>query len=73
MVTFFQLLMPVACCLLILYLQHLAEEYSHYNVEHPFEQSVGYLSDCIGDDCTTLGYGIIGESTDPESEEYEWI
>lgn len=33
----------------------------------------GILPKCIGEDCVTVGYFIIGDDTDPHAPEYDWI
>ena len=56
--TLFQLATPVFFCLLIVYLQWLTDSYTSLSMPNP-TSDVGPMQHCIGEDCITIGYGII--------------
>lgn len=71
--TLFQIFLPIACCLFILYFQHLADYFSSLARPTPVELNLIPLSKCEWTDCTTIGYGIVGDSKSADSDEYAWI
>ena len=72
-VTVCQIIMPILCCLLVLYFQSVAEDYANVFRETPDEHPLSKLPKCFGDDCVTVGFGIVGDSPDPKNAEYDWI
>ena len=56
--TCFQLATPVFFCLLIVYLQWLADSFTTMSLPNP-SRDVGPMNKCRGDGCITIGYGII--------------
>lgn len=72
-VTFFQLLMPVICCLLLLWFQHIAEVFAHIGRDEPIDTPLEQLEKCDGEDCVTVGFGIIGDAKIETDPEYDWI
>lgn len=64
--------LPVLCCLLILWFQYLANSFSSIEIKE-FPEETPQISRCKGDGCITVGVGIVGDSKDFDSPEYEWI
>lgn len=64
--TLFVLFSPLFICLLLLLLQYIANSVANENEINPPITKNPNLPRCTGEDCVTLGYGIIGEKT-------EWI
>ncbi len=61
--TLFQLVTPIFFCLLIVYLQWLADGYTSLSMPNPSSE-VGPMKHCIGEDCVTVGFGIIVSRSD---------
>jgi len=80
--TIFQLATPVFFCLLIVYLQWLADSFTTLSLDNPTIK-VGPMRKCMGDGCFTIGFGIIvflmimknakGNETNLNSSKYEWV
>lgn len=72
-ITLFQLLTPIISLSVIFFLQTVANDFQDIVFPNPPVLTVNKLPHCRGDDCVTLGYGIIGDSNNPNDDEYEWI
>ena len=64
--------LPILCCLLILWFQYLANSFSQVDVKQ-FPEETPKIPKCKGVDCITIGVGIVGDSKDYDSPEYEWV
>ena len=72
-ITLFQFLTPILCLLVIFVLQIIANDFQDINFPNPPVKDLNKLPHCKGDECITLGYGIIGDTNDTNSPDYEWI
>ena len=54
----YQLITPLFFCLLILYLQFLANGVANKSLPNPTVE-VDSIAKCFGQGCTTIGYGIL--------------
>ena len=58
------LILPVIQCLTILFCQSLSYQWTNLSIPEPDILPVGPVPHCYGrEDCVTIGYSIIGEST----------
>ena len=58
-ITIFQAVAPIFFCLLIIFLQHVANGLAGKETPNPVVHDVGLLTPCSENDCATIGYGII--------------
>ena len=72
-VTLFQVMTPLLWLLVMFILQIIANDFQDINFPNPPTVDLFKLPHCRGNDWITLGYGIIGDTNDTSSPEYEWI
>ena len=71
-ITLFQIITPIFFTVLLVYLQWIAKSMSSFENKNPGVENVPLIPKCFGEDCITIGYGIIGEEAN-SSAHYDWI
>ena len=72
-VTLFQILTPIISVFVMWVLQSIFTDLQDLMNPDPWDNKLPPMPNCVGKDCVTIGYFIVGDSEDPEDTEYEWI